>query len=125
MLAERRGVGEGVYVEPVVFASKAVEEEVSVDLASQLPCITSSAVAETYLRLDQDQVNEQHHEVMLDILVGELLAARTLCESHAFSQRAVVRLRVLSIESLDGVAALYADGHSCAAAIGEALRVWR
>lgn len=37
MLAERRGVGEGVYVESVVFAPKAVEEEVSIDLASQLP----------------------------------------------------------------------------------------
>ena len=73
---------------------------------------------------DQDQVNEQHHEVMLDILVGELLAARTLCKSHTLSQRAVVRLRVFSIESLDGVATFYADGHSCAA-IGEALRVWR
>lgn len=76
------------------------------------------------MRFNQDQINEQHHEVVLDILVGEFLAPRTLCKSHALSQRAVVRLRVFGIEGLDGVATLYADGHSCAA-IGEALRMWR
>lgn len=50
VLAERRsvgvGVGVGVYVESVVFAAEAVEEEVSVDLSSQLPCIVSSAIAD-------------------------------------------------------------------------------
>lgn len=61
---------------------------------------------------------------MLDILVGELLAPRTLRKAHTFSQRAVVGFRVLGVEGFDGVAAFYADGHSCTA-IGEALRVWR
>lgn len=71
----------------------------------------------SYLRLDQDQVNEQHNKVVLDVLVGELLAARTLCQAHTLAQCAVVGFRVLGVQCFDGVAALYADGHS-AAAIG-------
>jgi hypothetical protein len=32
----------------------------------------------THLRLNQDQINEKHDEVMLDIFVGEAFASRTL-----------------------------------------------
>lgn len=69
----------------------------------------------TYLRLDQDQVYEQHHEVVLDILVGKLLTARALCQADAFSQRAIVGFRVLGVQCFDGIPTLYADGHSSAA----------
>ena len=71
----------------------------------------------SYLWLDQNQINEQHNKVMLDVLVGELLAARTLCQAYTFAQRAVVGFRVFGVQRLDRVPTLYTDGHS-AAAIG-------
>jgi len=33
----------------------------------------------TYLRLDQDKINEQDDKIMLDIFVGKVFAVRTLC----------------------------------------------
>lgn len=79
-------------------------------------CCPSRALSvTTYLGFDQDKINEQHHEVVLDILVSELLAARTLCQAHALSQSAVVGFRVLGVQCFHRVAALYADGHSSAA----------
>lgn len=65
----------------------------------------------TYLRLDQYEVNKQHDKVMLDVFVGELLAARTLCQSHALAQRSVVGFRVLGVQGFNGIPALYADWH--------------
>ena len=60
---------------------------------------------------------------MLDVLVGELLAARALRQAHAFAQRPVVGFRVLRVQRLHGVAALDADGHGAAAIGREARRV--
>lgn len=56
---------------------------------------------------------------MLDILVRELLAARTLCQADALAQSTVVGLGVLSVQCFDGVSTFYADGHSSAAIGGE------
>lgn len=71
----------------------------------------SNGAQYTHLRLDQYQVNEEHHEVMLDVFVREQLAARALREAHALAQRPVVRLAVRRVQRLDRIAALYADDH--------------
>ena len=77
------------------------------------------------MRLDQNQINEQHHKVVLDVLVGELLAAWALRQAHAFAQRPVVGFRVLCVQRLHGVAALDTDGHGATAIGREARRVQR
>jgi len=82
------------YVKSIVLATKPVEEEVPV-----------------HLRLDQDQVNEQHDEVMLDVFVGKPLAARTLGEPDAFAQRPVIRLAVCRVQLVDRIATLNTYGH--------------
>lgn len=53
-------------------------------------CLFQAIRVTIYLGFDQDQINEEHHEVMLDVLVGELLAARTLCQTDALPQGPVV-----------------------------------
>jgi len=64
-----------------------------------------------HLRLDQDQVNEQHDEVMLDVFVGEALAARALGEPDAFAQRPVIRLAVCRVQLVDRIATFNTYGH--------------
>jgi hypothetical protein len=58
-----------------------------------------------YLRLDQHQIDEQHHEVVLDILVCEALAARTLRQSHALPKCSIISLAVGMVEGVDGKSA--------------------
>jgi hypothetical protein len=40
---------------------------------------------ESYLRLDQDQINKQHDIVVFHVFIGEPLATRTLREAHALA----------------------------------------
>ncbi len=61
------------------------------------------------LRLDEDEVDEEHDEVMLDVFVGEALAAGALGEADAFAGGAVVGFAVGRVELVDGVTAFYAD----------------
>jgi hypothetical protein len=42
------------------------------------------------LRFNQDQINEEHHEVVLDIFVGKALASRALRQAHALAEGAVI-----------------------------------
>jgi hypothetical protein len=65
----------------------------------------------TYLRLDQDQIDEQHDKVMLDILVGKAFAPWALRESHAFAECLVIGFAVCGIECADRIATLDADWH--------------
>jgi hypothetical protein len=44
----------------------------------------------TCLRLYEHQVDEDDDEVVLDVFVGEALAAWALCEADALAERAVV-----------------------------------
>lgn len=67
--------------------------------------------APTYLRLDQDQVYEQHDKVMLDIFVPEPLAPRALCQPNTLAQGAVVRFAVGGVERAKRISALYTYGH--------------
>jgi hypothetical protein len=66
---------------------------------------------ETYLRLDQDQINEQHDKVMLDILVGKAFAPWALRESYAFAESLVIGFAVRGIKCADRIATLDADWH--------------
>ena len=54
-------------------------------------------VTGTYLRLDQDQVNEEDNVIMLDILVGKTFTIRTLGQAHTFSKRAIIGPAVGSV----------------------------
>ena len=65
----------------------------------------------THLRLNQDEINEQDHKVVLDIFVREPLATRTLRQTHTLAQRAVVGLAVGRVQVRELVAALYTDWH--------------
>lgn len=57
----------------------------------------------THLRLDQNQVDEEHHKIMLDVFVGKSLASGTLRETHALAERAVIGLAVACVERLDRI----------------------
>lgn len=65
----------------------------------------------SYLRFYQDKVNKEHDEVIFDIFVGEVLAARALRQTHAFSQRAIVGAAISAVQMRDGIGAFDADGH--------------
>jgi hypothetical protein len=64
-----------------------------------------------YLRLYQDQINEQDHKIMLDVFVGEAIAVWTLRKTDAFAQRPIICFRVFRVEGFDWVPAFYADRH--------------
>jgi hypothetical protein len=64
-----------------------------------------------YLRLYQDKIYEQNHEIMLDILVGEPFAARTLRQTNAFPESPVVCFAMRRIQGLHGVATFDANHH--------------
>jgi hypothetical protein len=64
-----------------------------------------------YLRLNQDQVNEEHYEIVLDIFVGEPLAPRALRQTHALAERTVICLAVCRIEMRDWIATFNAYWH--------------
>ena len=69
----------------------------------------------SHLRLYQHQIDEKHDKIMLDVFIREALATWTLCQSHAFAERAVIGFAVFGVERFDGVAAFDADGHWCRA----------
>ena len=51
-----------------------------------------------HLRLDQHQVDEQHHEIVFDVFVRELLAYGALGQADAFAEGAVVGFGVGRVE---------------------------
>lgn len=64
-----------------------------------------------HLWLNQDEIDKQHDEVMLDVLVCEPLALWALRESDAFAKGAIISFGVGCVERFDGVAARNADWH--------------
>lgn len=82
----------------------------AVDLSSWLagfPAVSRLA----YLRFYQDKVNKEHDKVIFDVFVGESLAARTLRQAHAFTQRSIVGAAISAVQVGDRVGAFDADGH--------------
>lgn len=70
----------------------------SIDLQFLLvPVLSMSRERLTYLWLDEHKVDEDHDKVILDVFVGEALAARTLGQSHAFALGAVIGATVRAI----------------------------
>ena len=65
----------------------------------------------TYLRLDQDQIDEEDDKVMLDVLVREAFTTRTLGQTHAFAECLVIGFAVGRIKRADGVPAFDAYRH--------------
>lgn len=61
--------------------------------------------------LYEHQVDEYDDKVVLDVLVGEALASRALCEADAFAECAVVCFAVGGVQRFDWGAAFDADGH--------------
>ena len=62
-----------------------------------------------HLRLDEDHVDEQHHEVVLDVFIREALASWALREADAATEGSVVRAGVLGVETVDRERAFDAD----------------
>jgi hypothetical protein len=58
-----------------------------------------------YLWLYEDQVNEQHDEIMFDVFVREAFAVGALCEAYAFAEGAVVGFGICGVQHGNGVAA--------------------
>ena len=63
------------------------------------------------LGLDEDQVDEQDHEVVLDILVAEAAAVPAHREPDVMPARFVAGARILRPQRLDGVPAFNAHRH--------------
>lgn len=63
------------------------------------------------LRLDQHQINEKYHEIVLDVFIREPLASWTLRKSDAFTKRSVVGTGVSCVESRKREAAVDTDRH--------------
>ena len=51
----------------------------------------------TYLRLDKDEINEDHDEIMFDVFVREPLATRTLRQTHPFTQGTIIGAAVCAV----------------------------
>lgn len=62
-----------------------------------------------HLRLDEDEVDEEHHEVVLDVLVAEAAAVATDGQADVVAGGFVAGAG--APEGVDGVAAFDADGH--------------
>lgn len=65
----------------------------------------------SHLRFDQDEINEENDKVVLDIFVGESLAARALCQSDSLSQGSIVSFAVGRVEMLNWSTAADAYWH--------------
>lgn len=65
------------------------------DLAAPFSHVSEECA--TYLWLDQDQIDEQHDEIMLDVFVGEAFAAWTLCEAYTFAESLVIGFAVCGV----------------------------
>jgi hypothetical protein len=76
----------------------------------------SSAKRTTHLWLNQHQIDEQDHKIMLDIFVAELPAIFADGQAHPMAAGLVIGARVFGIEGLDWIATFYADGHC--------MRIW-
>ena len=62
-----------------------------------------------YLWLDQDQIDKQHHEIVLDVFVAETPAVLAYCQPDIVPARLVAA--ALAPEGLDGVPTFYTNRH--------------
>ena len=68
----------------------------------------------THLRLNQHQVNKQHHKIMLDIFVTKPPTLATNRQPNIMPARLIPRpSRILRPQRLDRMPALDADWHLC------------
>lgn len=79
--------------------------------------------SKSYLRLDEHEVDKDHDKVVLDIFVGEALAARTLRQSDTFALGAIIGTTVGAVQVRDRVRAFDADGHRVMAPLKESVCV--
>lgn len=70
------------------------------------------------MRLDEDEIDEQDHKVMLDVFVGEELAFGTLGKAHAFAECSIVGFGVCCVQRGERIAAFDTDGHPFSELIG-------
>jgi hypothetical protein len=101
-------------IELVVCSHQGVVEEMSIDLVGLISSgLYKEGVAgcRTYLRLDQDQINEKHNKIMLNVFIAEPPAVLAHSEAHAMACRLVICARVLCVQSLHWIPAFYTDRH--------------
>ena len=95
------------YIESIILPAESIKKKMPVYLKSVLAVFSRRGSIESpgaYLRLDENKVDKKHHKVMLDILVGEALASRTLGQSNTFGF-------VRAVQLIDLKATFYAYWH--------------
>lgn len=60
---------------------------------------------------NQNQINEENHKVMFDILVAEPAAVFADRKAHAMAAGLVIGSRIFGIEGLDWISTFYTDWH--------------
>ena len=88
------GRGGGTYIELIPLSHQSIVQQMPV-----------------HLRLDQHQINEQDYGIVLNVFVAEAAAVLADREAHSMAGGFVVGAGVFGVQSLDGIAALYADRH--------------
>lgn len=64
-----------------------------------------------YLRLNEQQVNEEHDKVIFNVFVGKPLAPGALRQSHTLALGPVIGTTVGAVEVRDRIGALDANRH--------------
>lgn len=92
------------YIEFIVIPPKPIKQEMSIHLnrKSNLSVAkqkTTDTIPERqnkaiYLTFDQDQINEQDHEIMLDVFIGKPFTSRALSQTDAFRKVCLAMRRV-------------------------------
>lgn len=85
-------------------------KKVSIDLQDISLCSLTEP-SKLYLRFDQDQVDEQHHKVMFDILVAKASTVLADRQTNTVAAGLVIGSGILRVQRLDWIPAFYADGH--------------
>lgn len=82
----------------------------SIDLIKSVESGKCYAV-NAYLRLDQHQIYEQYHIIVLDIFITKSTTVLTDCQANSMPTGLVISAMILCIESFDWGTAFYADWH--------------
>lgn len=100
----RLGLGKvsvSTYIKSIAVSHQRVMQQVSIDLVPNnvspprslpRPCTPPS---QTHLWLDQNQVDEQHDKIMLDIFITKVPAVATHRQPDVVAARLIARARVL------------------------------
>jgi hypothetical protein len=92
------------HIKSIIVAPKPIEQEMSIHLCFPVSVyLRYLCSCSFYLRLYEHEVDKDYDKVVLDIFVGESLAARTLRQPDAFALGAVIGTTVGAVQVRDRV----------------------